>query len=1125
MRHFVWWFVLVGCVCVGIASAQRFAPRGQLGIVFRFDQDALGKMRLVVTEVGANSLAERIGIRPGDILLSVSDADAEGPSAVRLLQRQMNSGSPFSIVVLRGGERVTLQVGTTSQSVSSAPPAVWLGVRLQEVVPSWGVSGALVSEVVAGSPADYARIQAGDIIVQVDDTPVDSAAKLQSLVRQMSPGQVPVIHLRRGAKQLQRAVVVRSPSETMRPVYRPGSINELKYAFVDPKTSEVIFVGTYNPKYNTGPINYDALLGDALASPYPTFSLNRTPQTRSILDQAKSHIDKDIERLHRDPSYAATWSERVVNLLLEDPTASAGFSRRLSEAFGITVEDARTIMQAAAGKSPDPVKHRQAVAKALRTIGWEELADFMLDEDSDAMRTLCYRLGVGEKIDEVVSAHRSGRLSQAEALRELTAVIYPAILRRIGTPESEVAALLQRFRSGALSNTDVHNTTMQRMTNIVSERFLPKLVHGFLLTPQVLSRLYNLPVPQVQLRFSGDLAPDSLLGKTFYEADYLLKTICTDPDLRSRVPVHLTKFEYIDRQAKQAGVRIPGGVDIEAGHQLQPGEVKMHISPDGSVVAFVRAQVRIIGWIDRAVTPNKGMEERLKEWLDGYANFLTERYDAYADALPEFHRLRESAKVIALVRWAQSNGRKLVPMPHAPLRFNLPQQIPGFWTAVLEVDEASAGINFTMEGGTDFGRERGDGWVQATPNVEVTPEVTKQLAASAVFSHQAAEAAANGDLETARDLAERAARAMTGEIDLTTLPDLQGNIPTPPDPAASAGVLLQSLQALVEAAEAVRTAQVALEAVEGASQLSDAERQRIKQEAEQLKQVAQARTSQVKEAIQQFARQSSSARDIVIALREQEPIFIPPMVAHAASTVPSSRPSTAQQTGQTAPSTAQSAPADEAPLRAKLSADLAKVEQQIASTTEQLRRLTRDVQLNTALFEEWQEMAEKGMEGCLDASANLIIDTATLGLGKHYRELSKRAEASGKAGQEVLERIKRTERLLEDFEKARTLADVVDLVMREKKALTELLEAVRDGIGILADFTPLKEHPATLTWKFGSNLVDLAHSLTAGYEAWNGINSLDRTTEVYLKQVQELSDRLKVLMERAKALRDRLAEQ
>jgi putative serine protease PepD len=65
-----------------------------------------------------------------------------------------------------------------------------------------GGSGALVVEVAGGSPASTAGIQVGDIVVQVDDSPVTGSAGLVAAIRDHAPGdQVPIVVVRNGAQQ------------------------------------------------------------------------------------------------------------------------------------------------------------------------------------------------------------------------------------------------------------------------------------------------------------------------------------------------------------------------------------------------------------------------------------------------------------------------------------------------------------------------------------------------------------------------------------------------------------------------------------------------------------------------------------------------------------------------------------------------------------------------------------------------------------------------------------------------------------------------------------------------------------------------------------------------------------
>ncbi|MHB8762828.1 MAG: DegQ family serine endoprotease [Deferrisomatales bacterium] len=85
----------------------------------------------------------------------------------------------------------------------------WLGVMIQEVTkdlaPSFGLEsprGALISDVVKGSPADTAGLARGDVILEFDGRAVDKVGELPRLVAERVPGaRVRVVVLRKGAQE------------------------------------------------------------------------------------------------------------------------------------------------------------------------------------------------------------------------------------------------------------------------------------------------------------------------------------------------------------------------------------------------------------------------------------------------------------------------------------------------------------------------------------------------------------------------------------------------------------------------------------------------------------------------------------------------------------------------------------------------------------------------------------------------------------------------------------------------------------------------------------------------------------------------------------------------------------
>jgi serine protease Do len=91
----------------------------------------------------------------------------------------------------------------------------WLGVSIQEVTPelakSFGLKekkGALVAQVVSGSPAEKAGIEQGDVIVEFDGKEVSDSKDLPRIVASAPVGKAVTIKLSRDGKILDRQVKV-----------------------------------------------------------------------------------------------------------------------------------------------------------------------------------------------------------------------------------------------------------------------------------------------------------------------------------------------------------------------------------------------------------------------------------------------------------------------------------------------------------------------------------------------------------------------------------------------------------------------------------------------------------------------------------------------------------------------------------------------------------------------------------------------------------------------------------------------------------------------------------------------------------------------------------------------------
>jgi serine protease Do len=105
----------------------------------------------------------------------------------------------------------------------------WLGVSIQEVTPELAKSfdlkekkGALVAQVVSGSPAEKAGIEQGDVIVEFDGKEVVDSKDLPRIVASTSVGKAVTIKLSRNGKVLERQVKVGEMEEKVEVAKTPS---------------------------------------------------------------------------------------------------------------------------------------------------------------------------------------------------------------------------------------------------------------------------------------------------------------------------------------------------------------------------------------------------------------------------------------------------------------------------------------------------------------------------------------------------------------------------------------------------------------------------------------------------------------------------------------------------------------------------------------------------------------------------------------------------------------------------------------------------------------------------------------------------------------------------------------
>ncbi len=200
-------------------QASGKVTRGRLGVgVQPVTKELAQSFRLdsatgaVVTSVEPGSPAAKAGIKVGDIILSYNGKTIDEPSELPRLVGATKPGEKAQLEVWRGGkrERLAVTVGEipsevatkTGEKPSKESASTDLGLAVRDLAPeerkALGVDYGLVVEDVTGGSAAGSRIQAGDVILAVNQDRFRSVEEFNKLIAQRKKGENVALLVRRG---------------------------------------------------------------------------------------------------------------------------------------------------------------------------------------------------------------------------------------------------------------------------------------------------------------------------------------------------------------------------------------------------------------------------------------------------------------------------------------------------------------------------------------------------------------------------------------------------------------------------------------------------------------------------------------------------------------------------------------------------------------------------------------------------------------------------------------------------------------------------------------------------------------------------------------------------------------
>jgi serine protease Do len=151
----------------------------------------------VVQELTPGGPAGKAGMRPGDVITEVNNQKIAGAGDVVDYVSGQNIGTKVTLHYVREGKPAQTQVALAElpdedqRQTAEAQGQGKIGLGLQTLTPDVASSlglernthGAVVTDVVSGSPAERAGLKPGDVVVEVDRRPVNSSEEAVTALR------------------------------------------------------------------------------------------------------------------------------------------------------------------------------------------------------------------------------------------------------------------------------------------------------------------------------------------------------------------------------------------------------------------------------------------------------------------------------------------------------------------------------------------------------------------------------------------------------------------------------------------------------------------------------------------------------------------------------------------------------------------------------------------------------------------------------------------------------------------------------------------------------------------------------------------------------------------------------
>ena len=277
--------MVISTMSVSSSAAGEDEDTGWLGVHLRRLTPDLREAMDIPTETGVlvadvveDSPAEKADFEVGDIILKYDGQKVSSPRGLSKLVRETTPGKKVKVEISRDGQQMTLtaEIGEREESERAykikisgdegkenllfhCPGSmewfglphplstwlgsdIWLGVHTIDLTDQLAKyfditdgRGVLISDVIEDSPAEKAKLKAGDVIVKADGERIEDTPDLREIIDEHEEGQeMEVVVVRKGKEKTVKLTLEKSPHRIKTKFVKklkklPRKLNEMKF--------------------------------------------------------------------------------------------------------------------------------------------------------------------------------------------------------------------------------------------------------------------------------------------------------------------------------------------------------------------------------------------------------------------------------------------------------------------------------------------------------------------------------------------------------------------------------------------------------------------------------------------------------------------------------------------------------------------------------------------------------------------------------------------------------------------------------------------------------------------------------------------------------------------------------